>query len=508
MSQPGRRQSRRTNPSGDCRRPLRRLLIALVSIVAIAIRVAQPISVSTVATERGCAIVLFAMGIFIGGRLYVHLRIGYWMFDGKPGSRWTRNHRRLLSLMMVIDAALAAALIFNGAFFFLSSNRWLQLAVSLASTLAVLLSAHVVRETIRSDGPPRGADVMEERFVLVGLARDIAKTLERSRLVTLLDEMLWEPRSVAPQLSGLMVFVILSLALATTAQAVAVLPEVGRYIGRDDNADAATQVAIKSFMPTPKLLSSQAPARSRVRVGSPPTYEDLCGGPIGAGRGAPGALSKSLTQAWERVGGASAACATAAHPVPKVSGAYFSPGFCLGEYRSLAVVSSEHRKAELLLEQLARFGRRLVIEGKLSGASPRISMGQGDGQLIFTPAGPYLALRQQKTDGGGGPQRAPWRCTELSPGGFRYTILPPRLAQVWLDLASKGLRTWPTSEAPKAASKERVFAFRDKSGSVITTALCPTPTDCDVKFLAGFPGRDRAFPAVTVQRLRGIASAF
>ncbi len=502
MSEPSPLKSRQPKSGGTCRRTLLALGATAAGTLTLILRILAPFSISAVAAGRVCSVVLVAMGLFIAGRLVVHLQIDYWQYRGIPDSRWTTYHRRLLNLMMGVNGAIATCLIGLGLIFFFKPNPWLQLAMLALSTLSVVLSAHVVRELIRNDGPPRGADVMEERFLLVRWLRDLATTFEKFRIVRELDTILWEPRSVAPQLSGLILFVIACLGLATTAQAVAVIPDVEHYLSREANAGQPAgphAVTVALWQPETPSTAEVSPTHSGPR----PTYEQLCGGPLSFGPGMPRRLTRRLRVAWQRFGAVSAACATKARPIPNVSGAYFSPGYCAHEYRSLAIVTPRSPSA-VLLEQPARLARKLLMAGQLTGASRRFPVGSGDAQILFGHSGAYLAIRRQITDGHGGTVRKPWSCTELVPGGEPYTVLPPGLTGLWLQLAIVGQPSWPTRLSPSEGRSR--FIFRDHGGATVASGACSSPGSCELRSGARvWRTNTTQTPAVTPARVRAFS---
>ena len=70
----------------------------------------------------------------------------------------------------------------------------------------------------------------------------------------------------------------------------------------------------------------------------------------------------------------------------------------------------------VLLEPAASPAREISDRDPIVGASSRRSLGAGDFQLIYTRSGPFVLVREQKTDGKGGLERAPQWCARHRAG--------------------------------------------------------------------------------------------
>jgi hypothetical protein len=437
---------------------------------------------------RTGAVTMGIVGAIYGARAYVHVRIGYVRRPGAATTAVEAGKRRGLATLVVVDAVLAVALMAVADWFFFNPNNWTELGTVVVVIAAVALSSDCTIRLADALGLPRGSEVVENCDSVRWL-REFAEHFGSVPGVLKLDS-LWGLRTLPHRVSGLVIVLLVLLAGVALGQGVAVLPAVKDYLSRPatiqiprkDESESATGIGAK-------IKSS---TRSRSLAGDPSSlpryrrsYEELCGGAITPGEIAPGHLNRELESVWEEFGGVVAGCAERTRLVPGSSGVYYVAGQCAGEFRSLAVSGPMHG-AEMLLNQPAVLARSLALDGKLRGASPRLPIGpggSGDFQIVYTTEGSYVAIREQETDGHGGPAREPLNCEELTPALAPYVVVPPALAALWIKFEElERAPVWPSQNSSDATTAGQLFSFdsADEERTTVASASCVSPTVCKV----------------------------
>jgi hypothetical protein len=472
--------SERESREAEFRRKWWKRLAAGFSLLGsslVAVRVA--FDVPTEAIARVGAAGLAAIGVLYGGRLYVHLVIGYWNWEPEfaPDPSWTGRERKRLNTFVVSEAAIAAGLLGAGGYFFFQPQNVVQLLLSLGFAVVMTKAAFGIRDLLLKDGaPPRGSE-----------------RVERCRVVQWVHYRAFQVHDAAPffleaydacfkktrplQLSGFAVVLLLAVSAITAAHTAAGLPDVAHYISRRaphggrHPADDARRwgdavVAVKTVRDS---ASATAIADGGPIADEPPIppralgYEDLCGSAITPGDGAPPALRLQLKLTWAAYGGQIAGCAGRAHLVHGSSVAYYVLGHLDGELVSVAVASSTY-PAAVLLDSPARLAKRLAEGGTLRGASPRTAISRGDFHVLYTTAGGWVTIRQGESD------------------DERYVTLPPSLAGLWLRFGALFEPSWPELAADTTGVGKyfKFYSVRDP-GTVVATGFCSTPRRCELR---------------------------
>jgi len=462
--------------------------VAVLSTVIALIVAAGELTVgfSDPGRARVGALLTVCAGVLIGGREVVHLFDGYIGWQGTDEHPWAPTESRKLTALVLALLTLSVGAVTGGAIFFFLPSNVLELALFTAVLLGVVVGTAEMTALVGSPGGPRTGTAAVSTYWLTKKVRKIAKAFGELPLVEKVDDLLLGAAG-KDRVSRLVLVACLCLFMACGAQALALSRPVIKYInqvGKGPGQESAGD------------SDSQRPDREL-------RYDELCGGPIKAGDGAPEPEAAGLRAAWAERGGVVASCAKKARPVPGTRSSYFAPGYCRGEYRAFAIASPSH-PAAVALEQVARVGRAMIEEQKLIGASQRRALGDGDFQILFTHEGPYLAIRETKTDGNGGPRRKALRCEELLESKSRYVFLPPGMSEIWVELAGLGLQTWPSWDT-SGYTDSPSFRFYDESGRSVGTGSCTTPVACrlsagGIDLSSTGKGRD----AVTATRIRAV----
>jgi len=393
--------------------------------------------------EALAALMLLCCGLLFDLRWCVHVRLKYLRFKGKASEGWTKGKRRRLCFLTLVNISLSAAATAAGVHYLLSPGRYWQVGVTLG--LLVLLTAVVEasRRLIEFGGPQCGADVIES-------CRPVRWILGQERTWNGqwgIDTGVKKISQVIPvgRRNKAVVVLVVGLVFSFLTQSGVV---VGRVIKGSDR-DRAINHAPHKKPEAGSVLRQNDPEAPAGETGS---VEDPCREAATPGDGAPEPLKAQIRRAWEEKAPASG-CAGRAHPNASKS-AYIVEGTCLGQPWSLAIGSWE-RGAAVLLENAATAARSIAEDHELDGASERIDLGGGDFHLLFTPAGPYLLIREQKTDGNGGLQGTPQSCADIKPGKQDYVALPPGMAELWIRFSGEVAVSWP--EWTRRRGQEVVF---------------------------------------------------
>lgn len=449
------------------------LISAAAAVVAaiLGVCLAKLLDLSIHEVEELTALTLLVYGLGLILRWGIHLRLNYLNFGGRPGKKWDAGRRRKLTYLTVADGSLALTLTVVGWYFFTQPGHLLQLGVTVVMLVAIWWEIEATRETIEVDGPPCGADVIE-RCAPFRMLLDPRRIWNGKWGIDSLWEFVTAKIPVGHR-SKVAVFVIVALAGSAVTQAGAMLarrvsdgsdqtPGNSRHHGHGQTGKPAEPQESVGALPEPSGTRS---------------YVDNCGAEVVPGDGAPEPLRGEIKRAWEEESPADG-CAQLAQK-DRSGRAFLVPGECRGRRSSLGIVSWEYGAA-ILLENAALAAREVAAEAEIDGASARADIANGDFQLIYTPEGPYLLIRDQKTDGHGGLSEAPVTCAEIVPGKETYQVLTPGMAELLLRFNRGVEHAWPASvDRGPGGGFDLVSAEGDDR--VLAHAVCPSRTECRVQ---------------------------
>jgi hypothetical protein len=437
--------------------------------------------------EALAALMLLCCGLLFDLRWGVHLRLKYLCFRGKLEEGWTPRKRRRLCALTLVNISLSVSATAAGVIYLLSPGRYWQIGVTLVLLILLTAVVEATRRLIEVGGPKCGADVVES-------CRPVRWFLGPERTWNGkwgVDAWVDKATNLIPvgRRSKAAVVLVVGLVLSFLTQSGVV---VGRVIKGADSNSANNHALHKQqgSGSVRRRLTAEAPAAGT----SPAGAADPCEGAVSPGLGAPEPLKAQIRRAWEEQAPASG-CAARAHP--NASGtAYIVRGSCFGQPWSLGIGSWE-RGAAVLLEDAATAARSIAEHHELDGASERIDIAGGDFHLVFTPIGPYLLIREQKTDGNGGLEGTPLTCAEIEPGKEHYTVLPPGMAELWIRFSREVAVSWPEWTGQRG----REFVFRGLAHEKLAVGSCSAPVRCRVEGL----GREMESSAAGVQEVTALA---
>lgn len=206
--------------------------------------------------------------------------------------------------------------------------------------------------------------------------------------------------------------------------------------------------------------------------------------------GVPEPERSSLQLGWREVPGTTpgsmealgyeiAGCPGVARPVPELEGAYFAPGYCGGELRSLVIAPRGMEHPLVLLEQAASFALPLILDGHFEGGVDRFAVGSGDAYILNSDMGSYVLFRDRASNGQlTQPEGREDGCTGFSDQDVRYTIVSPALLEAWRAVAAISVGgVYPIDYARESDGSDSVV-FRSPEGIVaegecsISTMTC------------------------------------
>lgn len=435
--------------------------------------------------EALAALMLLCCGLLFDLRWGVHMRLKYFWFRGKAAEGWTKEKQWRLCALTLANISLSVAATAAGLTYLLGPGRYWQIGITLG--LLVLLTAVVeaTRRVIEVGGPKCGADVIEN-------CRPVQWFLGPERTWNGkwgVDAWVGRGTNLLPvgRRSKAAVVLVVGLVLSLLTQSGVVVGRVIKGADRDpaNNHPAHRKHSVGSIS---RRQTGDVPAAGASSAGDP------CLGAVTPGEGAPEPLKAQIRRAWEEKAPASG-CAGRAHP--NASGtAYIVKGSCFGQPWSLAIGSWE-RGAAVMLEDAASAARSIAEHHELDGASERIDLGGGDFHLVFTPIGPYLLIREQKTDGNGGLEGTPLTCAEIEPGMEHYVVLPPGMAELWIRFSREAAVSWPA----ETGQRGREFVFKGLAHEELAMGSCSSPVRCRVEGL----GREMESSATGVQDVTVLA---
>jgi hypothetical protein len=430
--------------------------------------------------EKLASLTLLVYGGLLLFRWCIHVRLGYLCYRGKPDPEWGARQRWRLSRLTALDGALVVLLLLVGWWFFRQPGHLLQGAITSLMAVAIWLEIEATRHLLEVGGPPCGADVIES-------CKPFRMLLDPRRIWNGKwgFDSLWSlvtAKIPVGQRSKVAAVLIFGLATAAATQAGAV---IARRVS-DESRSIVVSAGQKKTPTTTKKKKTPATAPVAEQRG-PRTYVDNCGSEVTPGDGIPAPLSAEMKQAWEE---ASPADGCAQRAQPNQSGTVFVvPGLCRGRAWSLGIASSEYGAA-VLLENAASAARTVAGEVDLYGASARVDVANGDFQLLYTAAGPYLLIRSQKTDGNGALQSAPVDCAEIEPGKETYEVLTPGMAELLLRFDRGVEPAWPASV--DRGSEGGFDLVSAAGGEVVARAFCVSGAECALRYrgveLTSVPG--------------------
>ena len=445
---------------------------------------------------------LVAAGVFVAGLglavlAGTQVRLRYLGARSRRRRGWSPRKRHTLTAVTLGLCGLSPALLLDAVL--LGHGRTTQLVA--LGLLAVLLTSgvHLSVALVQDGDLPRVRDRIEScRPIAVFLrgARYWRRVWGVRQVVALVHRL---PGDHVGPLSMLIVMLVVCGVLAQGSA-------VGWRGARDGGAESASRSGGRGGAkggrrddPAPEPQPEPEPLTPDPDA----TAADPCGVEIAAGDGAPAPLARELHRVWEETGPA-AGCPTRARSTGN-AGAYLVEGQCRGEFWSIAVASPSSA-ASIALDPAAGPARRLVGSRAVTGLSDREDVGAGDFQLVETTIGPYLLIREQKTDGEGGLRRPPQRCYEVRPAKERDAVLPPGAAEVWIRFGEAAVRAWPEPDRSWPGAESH-FTLRDRGGATVARIACSTPVDCRLQSatleLRSGPGGARALTAARIRHASG-----
>lgn len=435
--------------------------------------------------EALAALMLLCCGLLFDLRWGVHVRLRYLWFRGKVSEGWSKQKQRRLCALTLVNISLSVAATAAGLTYLLSPGSYWQCGVTLVLLVMLTAVVEATRRVIEVGGPKCGADVIEN-------CRPVRWFLDPERTWNGkwgVDAWVGKATNVIPvgRRSKTAVVLVVGLAFSLLTQSGVV---VGRVIKGSDHGPPNNHETHKKH---------EAGSISRRQTGEDPapgteTAADPCQGAVTPGAGAPEPLKAQIRRAWEEKAPASG-CAGRAHPNTSRT-AYIVKGSCFDEPWSLAI-SSWERGTAILLEDAATAANSIAEHHELDGASERIDLGGGDFHLVFTPIGPYLLIREQKTDGNGGLEGTPETCAEIEPGKEHYVVLPPGMAELWIRFSREVAVSWPELTGLRG----REFVFKGLAHEELAVGSCSSPVRCRVEGL----GRKMESSAAGVQDVTVLA---
>lgn len=418
--------------------------------------------------EQIWAGVALAVGIAFGGRLGVHCRIGYLRWKGKPENGWTTRKRHLLTAITVANVPLTLALCSAGAYFFFERNGVLELGVLVALAILVGLSINQTMNLIEEGGPPRGSDVIGECRPVKWLARS---TKHWNRVWGVKHVVQLVKNTLPPDHSSKLAIVMVSaLLLGCVGMTVAIVlrdHEQGSKISRKKNSPERREDSARMENKDP------APDDADAASAEVPTR---CNEGIRAGEGAPELRAEELRISWEEKGPGIAGCPRRARAIAG-GDAYAMENFCYGEFKSLTVTSAAY-PAETLLDDAAVKAKEMANRGELQGVSVREDVRSGDALLFYTAMGPFVLIREQKTDGHGAPDHSPKDCRKLKPAREKYLAMAPGMAEIWLEFVELVAPVWPKPDLDEGTPGFNHLEFKTVAGVTIAWGFCYSKIDC------------------------------
>jgi len=206
-----------------------------------------------------------------------------------------------------------------------------------------------------------------------------------------------------------------------------------------------------------------------------------CPGGRKLNRGLPRDVASSFGKVFKREGAVQAGCR---QPAVKVHGqrTWVAQGLCQGQLRSVAVVTRKPGGVGLLYQQAGSFAWQKASEGSLISASDRIDTMYGDLYIVTTTNGTYLVIRAQKNYGGRRTPSNPKKCEDVSDKNFPYTIVPPGMLPLWMEVMNYLGWTWPVSSEGESRSGQRFSLVSSTLTERVADIECSSDQECELEF--------------------------
>jgi hypothetical protein len=413
-----------------------------------------------------------AGGVTYAARYAVHLRIGY--------ARQTGNVGKQLRRLMRTDLIVVIAFNFVGFASIASKPSSGVMAASVLVLFIVVLLVSGATIVAAKDTLPRGTEWLRTTKPMEWVETSLGPHADLFG-----KPFLWLIRLATPVRSAscYVVCLLAMLVIVGAAAGRASLPALEKGLHLDEGAHTSSTPA--STAPDPEVNTATTGSSTVVKEEAPPpTYEALCRNHVVPGYPAPEPQAADLRRLFAETGAIVAGCAGAAGKVSAGSGVWWTLGRCDGEVRSLAVAGAES-PAVLMLQQVAVFAQAKAERGELTGGSPRISAAHGDYQIIETAAGDYVMAREDSSLGGSTLTKPARSCGELSDHDYPYTLVPPGLIELWLQLARKAW-VWPVATGETATHiKQFVFRSIGRAPAEVAIAECPSEDACTMNAAEG-----------------------
>jgi hypothetical protein len=214
------------------------------------------------------------------------------------------------------------------------------------------------------------------------------------------------------------------------------------------------------------------------------TYDDHCS--TEPGEGATEAAALELYAAvlgapsQDGIGGNETGCFQRAMLMAGRSDIWYALSRCGGTLRGLAIVAPGW-PATVVIQEAAQIAARFAREGILLGVSTRYDIGSGDLIVLATTHGNYLLVRARVSTGGA--SHGPLWCDDFTSENVSYTIVPPALTGLMLQLERQRYEAgqswlWPTNDTSRRPAGHD-FTFHTSLSEVTTArASCVGDTHC------------------------------
>jgi hypothetical protein len=212
------------------------------------------------------------------------------------------------------------------------------------------------------------------------------------------------------------------------------------------------------------------------------SWEAQCGA-VYDGRPSPSPNREQLAVVFKAAGSKAAGCPHPAEKVHDQEGVWYARSFCGPELRSVGVTSPDYGYLpSILYQQAARFALARAKEGVLRGTSSRWSHEGGDLYVVDTSAGSFvLARRRASAEESGSSGSGSLPCHSYSAGNVPYTVLPPGLVELWLEVAATEW-VWPRGVSESGSSRSFEFVPAYPSREVVATATCVSDVQCTLSY--------------------------
>jgi hypothetical protein len=221
------------------------------------------------------------------------------------------------------------------------------------------------------------------------------------------------------------------------------------------------------------------------------------------GEPAPSPHREQLAGLFHAEGAKAAGCPTPAQEVAGQEAVWYAKGFCGDELRSLGVTAPEYLPA-ILYQQAAKFAEARASEGVLLGASSRWPFRAGDLYVVNTTSGSYVLVRRRSSTGAVETQQGGLLCDSYATGNLPYTVLPPGLVRLWLELAETEW-VWPQSAGRDGEGRTFEFLHDYPDDEVLATASCPTDQWCTLS-VGGEDRQTNGWPYTSVPEMKSLAA--